>query len=131
MSALLQQLTLDEVKLHFVHWRANKKRGSKIPETLWQKIRVLEQYYQPSRIRTALGISGSQYKKSIPPQKTPSTFIDISTKIKSAGLPQLPIHSSEVNEVMIDIHHSDGARLSFTHLNQDTIVHIIHHFLVR
>jgi hypothetical protein len=53
-------MTLEEVRMAFESWRANRVKRGPIPEALWSMVRELLPYYKKSRIAEALKMSGAQ-----------------------------------------------------------------------
>lgn len=129
MLTSVPQLTLDEVNLNFQNWRAHKK-GGRIPEELWQQIRILEQCYSPSLIRRTLSISGKQYCDNVSRSKEEMTFVEVSANAKSAMSYQQNNLSVKANTINIEIQRTDGSRLFINHLiNNEIISNILSTFL--
>jgi hypothetical protein len=53
-------LTLNDVKLHFEHWRATRAKRGKIPDKLWLEVKTLLGRYSTSQITQTLGINTSK-----------------------------------------------------------------------
>ena len=56
---------LSDVKSHFEHWRATRIRRGKIPDYLWDKVKLLIGRYSLTTITEALGINTSQMREHI------------------------------------------------------------------
>jgi hypothetical protein len=51
-------LTMEEVAVHFEAWRAQKRRGERIPEQLWSEAIALVKDYGLSQVTRRLRLSG-------------------------------------------------------------------------
>jgi hypothetical protein len=49
-SATSANLTLEEVKQHFDHWRATRIKRGKIPDILWNEVKALIGRYPTNKI---------------------------------------------------------------------------------
>lgn len=73
-------MTLEDVKLDFELWRANKiHRGDPVPDELWQKVYVISKNYRFAQIRRTLNLSYEQLKRQMN-RLAPEEFIEIPIK---------------------------------------------------
>lgn len=56
---------LAQVAEHFVHWRAIRKKQSRIPDELWNLITPLQTQYSLDQIQGSLKINPAQLKKKL------------------------------------------------------------------
>jgi len=56
-------ITLEEVAVHFEHWRRDKRRGERIPEQLWSEAIALVEVYGLSPVTRRLHLSGRDLNK--------------------------------------------------------------------
>jgi hypothetical protein len=56
-------LTLETAAEHFEQWRRNKKKGERIPETLWSEAIALVGRYGVSQVTRTLRLSGTDLNK--------------------------------------------------------------------
>jgi hypothetical protein len=56
-------ITLEEVAVHFEHWRRDKRRGERIPEQLWSEAIALVEVYGLSPVTRRLRLSGRDLNK--------------------------------------------------------------------
>jgi hypothetical protein len=55
--------SLDTVKQQFDHWRATPNKNQRIPDYLWERVAILLDHYQVSKIQATLGLNSTQIKK--------------------------------------------------------------------
>jgi hypothetical protein len=122
-------LTLEAVEQEFLDWRAVKKGGEKIPERLWEQIRILLKHYKRSLVLKRLGVTIQQAReqgmvlsapKSIITKKSVAPFIEIPL---SGILPKPSAHTPMVTlkrgELVLSLEHPTEAQL---HLLINTVV---------
>ncbi len=128
MQKPIKRLTLEEVKLAFDQWRSNKN-GVRTPEKLWDQVKTLTQFYKHNLIRDTLGISGSQYKKYVPSQKSDAIFVEVPIKPQPIKHNVLKPKSPTKKLVEVDILRGDGSRLSIKQLDSQSVSNLIQAFL--
>ena len=57
--------SLDEVKLHFDHWRTTRSKRERIPVYLWDMVKQIIDSYSLTQITTTLSINTNQIKDNI------------------------------------------------------------------
>lgn len=128
MEKSVKPLTLDEVKLAFEQWRTHKTE-IRIPQVLWDQVKMLSQSYQHSIIRKTLGISGSQFYEHISPAKTVSTFIEVPVNTQSKKDAKLKTKLIQKSLVDAKSRRTDGSHLSIKNLSNQDVMNLIQAFL--
>ena len=129
MKKATPPITLDKVKLAFEKWRANKKNGRFVPNSLWNKVNAITPFYGPGLICKTLGISGGQYHKKIPHSKLCTTFVEVPVKSLSPKN-HMPQSQSTNNGLMeVEIYRLDGSHLSIKRLDNQAVSNLIQTFL--
>ncbi|MBA3662242.1 MAG: hypothetical protein H0W64_10960 [Gammaproteobacteria bacterium] len=80
-------LSLDEVKLHFEHWRATRtKKRERIPKHLWDEVKTLIDRYSLADITKALSINTGQMKDNLKSTlvSTQINFVEAQTESPSS-----------------------------------------------
>jgi len=56
---------LDEAKAQFYHWRTTRSKRGKIPEHLWDKVKLLIDHYHLTAITKALSLNTNQIRENL------------------------------------------------------------------
>lgn len=125
-----KSISLEEVKSYFEHWRATKiKKREKIPQHLWDKVKLLIDRYSLVQIAQSLRLNTAQikYNLKIQPQVNfaevklePSTIFNnpppLSTLVKGQNY-------------SIELQHPNGTILRINSLTTEAINKIISQFI--
>ena len=77
---------LSKVKSDFDHWRNTRIKKTKIPVELWEKVRLLIDYYPTRIIKNALGLSSQQIRDNLDlPDKCNFASVKISNESNDAS----------------------------------------------
>ncbi|KTD02445.1 hypothetical protein [Fluoribacter gormanii] len=86
---------LESVKEAFEHWRKTRTSQGKIPDYLWEQVKVLLGTYPLSKICSTLKISHVQIKENISEVSNEFQFVEVHSPAVSADL------SSEFDTVIL------------------------------
>ena len=82
-------LTIEAVEQQFADWRANKQGKRKIPQVLWDQIRILMEHHSLSMLLKRLGISSTQARNNnLIPAKKRTMIKKISKDFVKIPLPE-------------------------------------------
>lgn len=123
-------LTLNEVKQHFDHWRATRIKQSKIPDSLWNEVKSLIGRYPISQITTALRVNAHQISAGVA-AKSDFTFVAIRPNASPAPTTKLPPSARTTSEATctFEIHRSCGGILKITAFPVASMATIINQFV--
>lgn len=77
-----KNLTLSNIHSRMQYWRKTRPCMGPIPEDIWQDIILLSKSCDHTKIRTTLGISGSQFRnRIISPENIQNNFLEIDNNI--------------------------------------------------
>lgn len=122
-------LSLDDVKVHFEHWRSiRSKQRERIPQYLWDEVKTLIDRYSLTEITSALRINTGQIKHNL---KINAKIHFAEARIDSFNSFQSPLLSTSEKEqtCSIELHRSNGVILKITALPICTIQKIISQFM--
>ena len=125
-------LTLEVVTEHFERWRRNKKKGERIPESLWFEAIELVSDYPFSRVCRALHLCATDLKrhqaalsadKELTVSGSERSFVEIDPAVvdqamRSGGTP-----------VLIELERPDGLRLRIQPTNSDDMLALMARFM--
>lgn len=132
--ALPANLTLDEVKQHFEHWRATREKRCKIPDFLWDEVKTLIGCYPTSQITQTLRINAYQISSGITTKSKPDiTFVHARPTFFSQETIKPSTSSIDnVKEICsLEIHHANGGILKINQFPVMSLTSIIHQFMER
>lgn len=125
----INSLTLETVEQEFSNWRATKKGGEKIPEYLWEQIRILLKHHKRSLVFKRLGVTIQQAREqglvlsslqSIRSKEIITPFIEIPlSKVGSQFTTHIPVVTLKRGELMLSLEYPTEAQL---HLLINTVV---------
>jgi hypothetical protein len=123
-------LTLDDVKLHFDHWRATRAKRGKIPDSLWNEVKTLIGRYPTNKIAQTLGVNAYQISTGVN-NKIDFTFV--ATRPAALPLPaNKPVSSSSINAkdtCSLEIHRHSGGMLKINEFPLTSLFTIINQFM--
>ena len=125
-------LTLEVVTEHFERWRRNKKKGERIPESLWLEAIELVSDYPFSRVCRALHLCATDLKrhqaalsadKELTVSGSERSFVEIDPAVidqamRSGGTP-----------VLIELERPDGLRLRIQPTNSADMLALMTRFM--
>ena len=123
-------LSLDEVKSHFEHWRMTRsKQRERIPEYLWNEVKILIDHYPMQDITQALRINTSQIKDNLK-IATKINFVEVQPET-SPTLTSKQILSFQNNDRIcsIEFHRVSGGILKINALPVASLPAIITQFM--
>ncbi len=113
--------TLDEVQLHFEHWRHTRHNlREAIPQSLWSEVALLRGRYADRQIAQQLRLNCSQLRSRTNSQISSTshpTFVELA----------LPPEKS--NAPLVELIHPSGMTLKFTSINADQLSNMIVTFM--
>lgn len=119
--------TLESVKAAFAHWRETRTSQGKIPDYLWEQVKVLLGTYPLSKICSTLKVSHIQIKENITDVVNRFQFVEVNNP---AVLPEL---SSELkchnDRCSIELCRASGDKLTIHSLSPVHLNHIITEFM--
>lgn len=122
-------LTLDDVKSHFEHWRSTRaKQREKIPQYLWDEVKILIDHYSLADIASVLRMNTGQIKHNL---KIKPKINFIEAKVDGFN----PFQSSRISILekeqtcSIELHRSNGVVLKINAMPIATIQKIISQFM--
>ena len=102
-----QEVTIEDVRKQFEHWRQTRKKRGVIPDHLWEAAIALSKYHSPSQISQALRLDYSDLKKRIE-QQSRSEHLPETIQPKFIGF---EIGNRESVECIIEMTHQNGAAM--------------------
>lgn len=129
-SAKPANLTLDDVKNHFDHWRTTRAKRGKIPTSLWSEVKTLIGRYPTNKIAQTLGINAYQISTRVN-NKTDFTFVtarraDLTTPSAKPGSPC----SIDIKDTCsLEIHRPNGGLLKINEFPVQSLINIINQFM--
>ena len=82
--------TLSSVKEAFAHWRITRLKQGKIPDCLWEQVRVLLNDYPLGKICSALSISPVQIREQILPKEDVAIqFVEVKEPLSVVTMPTI------------------------------------------
>jgi hypothetical protein len=123
-------LSLDEVKSHFEHWRMTRsKQRERIPEYLWNEVKILIDHYPMQDITQALRINTSQIKDNLK-ISTKINFVEVQPETSSTLTGQQIVSFQNNNCVCsIEFHRVNGGILKINALPVASLTAIITQFM--
>lgn len=127
-------LTLEEVKQHFEHWRATRVKRCKIPDFLWDEVKGLIGRYPTSQIAQRLRINAYQISSGAITKSKPNiTFVHAHPMFSSQET--IKQSSSSLDNAMetcsLEIHRANGGILKINQFPVVSLTSIIHQFMER
>jgi hypothetical protein len=123
-------LTLNDVKQHFDHWRATRTKQSKIPDSLWSEVKTLNGRYPISQITTALRVNAHQISAGV---ATKSDFTFVSVRPNLTPLPTVKSVSTDRTSseatCSFEIHRPCGGIMKITAFPVASMATIINQFV--
>jgi hypothetical protein len=126
-SATTNNLTLDEVKLHFDHWRATRAKRGKIPDSLWSEVKALIGHYPTNKIAQTLGVNAYQISTGVN-NKLSLTFV----AARPAGIsPQRikTLSACSEEKCALEFHRPSGGFLKINEFPVTSLVSLINQFM--
>jgi len=123
-------LSLDEVKSHFEHWRMTRsKQRERIPEYLWDEVKILIDHYSLQDITQALRINTGQIKDNLK-IATKINFVEALLET-SSSLTSQQIVSVQNNDCIcsIEFHRANGGILKINAFPVASLPAIITQFM--
>lgn len=123
-------LTLNEVKKHFDHWRATREKRCQIPESLRAEVLTLFGRYPVTKIARALRINPHQFSTS-PRNKTDLSFVEAHSENNHREISK-PFLFGSVHEkytCSIEIHRQTGGILKISELPISSLAKVINQFM--
>ena len=82
--------TLSSVKEAFAHWRTTRLKQGKIPDYLWEQVRVLLNDYPLGKICSALSISPVQIREQLLPKEDVAIqFVEVKEPLSVVTMPTI------------------------------------------
>jgi hypothetical protein len=119
-------LALDEVREHFEHWRNTRDKRRKIPESLWDEVRMLADHYPAGQIAKALRLNSAQISAAVS-TRSDFTFVAAHTEDQLSASAVETIINDET--CTIEVCHRNGGRLKITGLPILSVGSIISQFM--
>ena len=95
-------LELNKVKSAFETWRANKDKGSRIPQSLWKEAIALYPEFSVSKISTTLSLSYTDLKKraenkvgTYPSKPTDPAFMELNFSSPSPSISECVVEMED------------------------------------
>jgi len=129
-SAIPENLTLDDVKNHFDHWRTTRAKRGKIPDSLWSEVKTLIGRYPTNKIAQTLGVNAYQISTDVN-NKTDFTFVTA----RRAVLPSpstnnaSPCSTNIKDTCLLEIHRPGGSLLKINQFPIQSLTTIINQFM--
>ena len=124
-------LTLNDVKLHFEHWRATRAKRGKIPGSLWLEVKTLLGRYSTSQITQTLGINAYQISSGVT-HKNQFTFVSARPASSDKSTPTLsPSIIQRDGTCEIEFQRTCGSVLKITRLPLMSLAGVISQFMER
>src|SRR5436190_308625 len=124
------QLSLEEVKSHFEHWRATRtKMREKIPQHLWDKVKILIDRYSLVHIAQVLRLNTTQIKDNLrirPQLNFAEAKIEPQAIFSSRSLLST---SNKGQTYSVELQRPNGTILRISSLAPDSINKIISQFM--
>ena len=118
---------LDEVKLAFSEWRAQRPKPNKIPNQLWGLVKPLLNDYPQSMVSRALGISSSQIRNNVLEKKV--TFVECET-IRTTDIAEANIGAqTSLQTCNIELERPCGSILKINSLSISEVPTLISSFI--
>ena len=122
-------LSLDDVKMHFEHWRATRtKQRERIPHSLWDEVKTLIDRYSLSDITTALRINTNQIKDNLKID-TKINFAEAHIDTLNSPHRSLISFADKEQTYAIELHRANGIILKISALPIVSIQKIISQFM--
>jgi hypothetical protein len=122
-------LSLDDVKAHFEHWRSTRtKQREKIPQYLWDEVKILLDRYLLSDITTALRVNTSQIKYNLK-INTKINFAEAHIDISNSPHQSYMSFLGAEQTCAIELHRANGNILKINSLPIISIQKIISQFM--
>ena len=122
---------LSDVKSHFDHWRATRTKRGKIPEYLWEKVKLLIDKYSLTVITETLGINTNQLRENVE-VKSKINFVEIVTdttsQLSSTAQHQVSVPNNKAT-CSIELHRSTGGVLKISDYPIESLSVIITQFI--
>jgi hypothetical protein len=125
-----ENLTLNEVKKHFDHWRATREKRCRTPDSLRAEVQSLFGRYPSIKIAKTLRINPSLF--SIRHRsKSDISFVEAHSSIHNSERPEsfLFDSSDEKSTCSIEIHRHHGGILKISELPISSLAKVINHFM--
>ena len=119
-------LTLEDVREHFEHWRNTRDKRRKIPESLWDEVRMLIGHYPTGQITKALHLNSAQISAALN-TRSDFNFVAAHTEGQKPASPVNTVHDD--GTCTIEVCHRNGGRLKITGLPILSVGSIISQFM--
>ncbi|MBD3297934.1 MAG: hypothetical protein GF341_04705 [candidate division Zixibacteria bacterium] len=129
-------LTLEDVRAHFEHWRASRKKRERIPEPLWREAASLVERYGITRVSRALRVhlpdlkrhhgelmNGEAGQGQVPAARSTMEWVEVvpSRVEPTSGFPEPGL--------LLDLERVDGTRLRIQGAQNHALARVVEHFL--
>lgn len=124
-----EELTLNEVKSHFDHWRTTRPRREKIPKDLWDKVKPLIDQYPISKITKVLSINTQQIRENI---TTDDKMNFVEAIIDTTKLPNIISNHAVLADnktCAIELHNQSGSVLKINDYPAEAVTPLITQFM--
>ena len=123
---------LNDVKSHFDHWRATRTKRGKIPEYLWDKVKLLIGRYSLTVITETLSINTSQMREHLN-LNNEVNFVeacaDPAIKTQTPSHLQVVTITDNNKTCSIELHRSAGGMLKISDYPVESLSVIIAQFI--
>lgn len=129
-TATPANLTLDDVKNHFDHWRATRAKRGKIPDSLWGEVKTLIGRYPTNKIAQTLGVNAYQISTGVN-NKTDFTFVTARrADLSPASTNHVSPCSADIKDTCsLEIHRPGGSLLKINQFPIQSLTTIINQFM--
>lgn len=126
-SVTSANLSLDEVKQHFDHWRTTRIKRGKIPEILWNEVKALIGRYPTNKIAQTLGVNAYQISTGIN-NKLKVTFVAARPAAVTPEVNKID-QTSAVGTCSLEFHRPSGGILKITGMPLVSLPAFINQFM--
>ena len=101
-------ITLSNIHSRMQYWRKTRSCMGPIPEDIWRDVIFLSKSCNHTKIRTTLGLSGSQFRNKITaPEKMQNNFFEIDNNITKNTSSTVELHNKIGCKLIISIADQD------------------------
>lgn len=129
-TATSANLTLEDVKNHFDHWRTTRVKRGKIPDSLWSEVKTLIGRYPTNKIAQTLGVNAYQISTGVN-NKIDFTFVTARhADLTPASAKPVASCSIDIKDICsFEIHRSNGGILKISAFPVASLATIINQFV--